>query len=102
MYAIIATGGKQIKVSEGDEICVEKIDVEEGAAYEFDKVLAISDGELTVGDPYVKGAVIKATALGQGKGKKVIVYKYKPKTGFHKKNGHRQPYTKFKIESIVK
>ncbi|MBQ7247936.1 MAG: 50S ribosomal protein L21 [Lachnospiraceae bacterium] len=102
MYAIIATGGKQYKVSEGDVIRVEKLDVEEGAAYEFDQVLAVSDGELTVGNPTVAGAVVKATAVGQGKGKKVIVYKYKPKSGYHKKNGHRQPFTAFKIESIVK
>ena len=102
MYAIIATGGKQYKVSEGDVIRVEKLEVEEGAAYEFDQVLAVSDGELTIGTPTVAGAVVKATALGQGKGKKVIVYKYKPKSGYHKKNGHRQPFTAFKIDSIVK
>ena len=101
MYAIIATGGKQYKVSEGDVIRVEKLDVEEGASYEFDQVLAISDGELTVGAPTVEGAVVKATVLGEGKGKKVIVYKYKRKTGYHKKNGHRQPYTELKIESIA-
>ncbi len=81
MYAIIATGGKQYKVSEGDVIRVEKLDVAEGAAYEFDQVLAVNDGELTVGTPTVAGAVVKATVLGEGKGKKVIVYKYKRKTG---------------------
>ena len=102
MYAVIATGGKQYKVSEGDVIRVEKLEVEDGAAYEFDQVLAVSDGELTVGNPTVAGAVVKATAIGQGKGKKVIVYKYKPKSGYHKKNGHRQPFTAFKIDSIVK
>ncbi|MBQ9388020.1 MAG: 50S ribosomal protein L21 [Lachnospiraceae bacterium] len=102
MYAIIATGGKQYKVSEGDVIRVEKLDVEEGAAYEFNQVLAINDGELTVGTPVIEGAVVKATALGQGKGKKIIVYKYKRKSGYHKKNGHRQPFTAFKIDSIAK
>lgn len=102
MYAIIATGGKQYKVSEGDVIRVEKIEVEDGAAYEFDRVLAVNDGELVIGNPTVEGAVVKATAMCQGKGKKVIVYKYKRKTGYHKKNGHRQPYTQFKIDAIVK
>lgn len=102
MYAIIATGGKQYKVSEGDVIRVEKLDVEEGAAYEFNQVLAINDGELTVGTPVIEGAVVKATALGQGKGKKIIVYKYKRKSGYHKKNGHRQPFTAFKIDTIAK
>ena len=102
MYAIIATGGKQYKVSEGDVIRVEKLEVADGESYEFDCVLAVNDGELTVGDPTVKGAVVKATALETGKGKKIIVYKYKRKTGYHKKNGHRQPYTAFKIDSIVK
>ena len=102
MYAIIATGGKQYKVSEGDVIRVEKLDVAEGAAYEFDQVLAVNDGELTVGTPTVAGAVVKATVLGEGNGKKVIVYKYKRKTGYHKKNGHRQAYTELKIDSIAK
>lgn len=102
MYAIIETGGKQYKVSEGDVVRVEKLEIEEGAAYVFDKVLAVSDGELTVGNPTVEGAKVEATAVAQGKGKKVIVYKYKPKTGFHKKNGHRQPYTALKIEKITK
>ena len=102
MYAIIATGGKQYKVSEGDVVRVEKLDVEEGAAYEFTQVLAVNDGELTIGTPTVAGAVVKATALKQDKAKKVIVYKYKPKSGYHKKNGHRQPFTAFKIDSIVK
>ena len=102
MYAIIATGGKQYKVSEGDVIRVEKLGVEAGSAYVFDQVLAVSDGELTVGNPTVEGAVVNATVVGDGKGKKVIVYKYKRKTGYHKKNGHRQAYTEVKIDSIVK
>ena len=102
MYAIIAAGGKQYKVSEGDVIRVEKIEAAEGESYEFDQVLAVSDGELTVGTPTVEGAKVTATVLGEGKGKKVIVYKYKRKSGYHRKNGHRQPYTELKIESIAK
>ena len=102
MYAVIETGGKQYKVSEGDDVFVEKLDVAEGDAYEFDKVLAVNDGELAIGAPTVAGAKVKATVLAQTKGKKVIVYKYKRKSGYHKKNGHRQNYTKLKIDSIVK
>ncbi len=102
MYAIIATGGKQYKVSEGDVIRVEKLGVEAGSSYEFEQVLAVCDEELTVGTPVVEGAKVKATVVGDGKGKKVIVYKYKPKSGYHKKNGHRQQYTELKIDEIVK
>ena len=99
MYAIIATGGKQYKVSEGDVICVEKIEAEEGAKVTFDKVLAIGGEALKVADE-VADANVEATVMGQGKGKKVVVYHYKPKTGYHKKNGHRQAYTRVKIEKI--
>lgn len=99
MYAIIATGGKQYKVSEGDEIFVEKLDAEEGSAVTFDQVLAVSDKALKVGAD-VASASVSGTVVKQGKGKKVIVYKYKRKTGYHKKNGHRQAYTKVKIEKI--
>ena len=102
MYAIIATGGKQYKVAEGDVIRVEKIDLEEGASYEFTEVLAVGGDELTVGTPTVPGAVVKATVEAQGKAKKVIVYKYKRKSGYHKKQGHRQLYTQFRIDEIVK
>ncbi len=102
MYAIIANGGKQYKVEEGDVIRVEKIDVEENASYTFEQVLAIGGETLTVGTPVVEGASVKATCLGQGRGKKVIVYKYKRKSGYHKKQGHRQAYTEFKIDEIVK
>lgn len=103
MYAIIETGGKQYKVAEGDIIRVEKLDVEDGAAYEFDKVMVLGgEGEVTVGAPYVEGAKVSATVMGQGKDKKVIVYKYKSKKGFHKKKGHRQPFTQLKIEGIAK
>lgn len=100
MYAIIANGGKQYKVEEGDIIRVEKIDVEEGAAYTFDTVLAVKNDKLVVGDPTVSGATVKATCTAQGKGKKVVVYKYKRKSGYHKKQGHRQLFTEFKIDKI--
>ena len=99
MYAIIATGGKQYKVSEGDVIRVEKLDAEAGNTVTFDQVLAVSDKELKVGSD-VASATVTATVMDQGKGKKVIVYKYKRKTGYHKKNGHRQAYTQVKIEKI--
>ncbi|MCM1027478.1 MAG: 50S ribosomal protein L21 [Roseburia sp.] len=99
MYAIIATGGKQYKVSEGDVIRVEKLDAETGAAVTFDRVIAVSDETLKVGAD-VENASVTATVMAQGKGKKVIVYKYKRKTGYHKKNGHRQAYTQVKIDKI--
>ena len=99
MYAIIATGGKQYKVSEGDIIRVEKLEAEAGNTVTFDQVLAVSDNELKVGSD-VASATVTATVMDQGKGKKVIVYKYKRKTGYHKKNGHRQAYTQVKIEKI--
>ncbi len=99
MYAIIATGGKQYKVSEGDVIKVEKIDAEAGATVTFDQVIAVSDNTLKVGAD-VAGATVAATVMEQGRGKKVIVYKYKRKTGYHKKNGHRQAYTQVKIDKI--
>ena len=99
MYAIIATGGKQYKVSEGDIIRVEKLDAEAGSEVVFDKVVAVSDKELKVAKD-VEGATVSATVMEQGRGKKVIVYKYKRKSGYHKKNGHRQAYTKVKIDKI--
>ena len=99
MYAIIATGGKQYKVSEGDIIKVEKLDVEAGNTVTFDKVIAVSNDSLKVGDA-VANATVTATVMDQGKGKKVIVYKYKRKSGYHKKNGHRQAYTAVKIDKI--
>lgn len=100
MYAIIETGGKQYKVSEGDVVFVEKIAAAEGDTVTFDKVLAVG-GETTVfGAPTVEGATVSAKVLAQGKAKKVIVFKYKPKKGYKKKQGHRQPYTKVQIEAI--
>ena len=102
MYAIIETGGKQYKVCEGDVIKVEKLAVEAGSEYTFDKVLVVSgDNGINVGAPYVEGAKVAATVIGDGKAKKVVIYKYKSKKGFHKKKGHRQPYTMLKIGSIA-
>ena len=100
MYAIIATGGKQYKVAEGDIIKVEKLGAEAGTTYTFDQVLAVSNDGLKIGNPTVEGATVEASVLGDGKAKKVVVYKYKPKTGYHKKNGHRQQYTAVKIQKI--
>lgn len=101
MYAIIETGGKQYKVQEGDVLFLEKIASEDGETVVFDKVLAVSDGgNLTVGTPTVAGASVSAKVLGHGKGEKIIVFKYKPKKGYRRKQGHRQPYTKVQIEKI--
>ncbi len=100
MYAIIETGGKQLKVRENDVIYVEKLGADAGSSFVFDKVLAVSNNdELTVGAPYLN-ATVNATVIGDGKAKKVIVYKYKSKKTFHKKKGHRQPFTKVKIDKI--
>ena len=100
MYAIIATGGKQYKVSEGDIITIEKLGVEAGEKVTFDQVLVVGGDDLKVGDPTVAGATVEASVVENGKAKKVIVYKYKRKSGYHKKNGHRQQYTAVKIEKI--
>ena len=99
--AIIETGGKQYRVAEGDVIFVEKLDAEEGAAVSFDKVLAVIDGETsTFGTPYVDGAAVSGKVVKQGRGKKIRVYKMKPKKGYRNTKGHRQPYTKVEIGSI--
>lgn len=100
MYAIIATGGKQYKVSEGDVILVEKLDAEAGSDVTFDQVLAVGGDKLKVGDPLVDSASVEGKVLDQVKGKKITVYHYKRKTGYHKKNGHRQAYTKVQIDKI--
>jgi len=101
MYAIIETGGKQYKVSEGDVIRVEKLAVQPQSKYVFDSVLAVGNGDdFKIGAPKVDGASVEASVIGDGKAKKVIVYKYKPKKTFHKKKGHRQPFTELKIEKI--
>lgn len=101
MYAIIETGGKQYKVQEGDVLFIEKLDVEAGDNVEFEQVLAVSNGtELTVGSPVVEGAKVSATVEKNGKAKKIIIYKYKSKKDYRKKQGHRQPYTKVVINTI--
>ncbi|WP_194609194.1 50S ribosomal protein L21 [Clostridium vitabionis] len=101
MYAIIATGGKQYKVSEGDVIRVEKLGLEAESPVTFDQVLAVNnDSELKIGTPTVEGATVTGSVVREAKAKKVIVYKFKPKTGYHKKNGHRQLFTEVKIEKI--
>ena len=100
MYAIIVTGGKQYKVSEGDVITIEKLNAEADEKVTFDQVLAVNDCSLKVGTPTVADATVEASVVENGRAKKVIVYKYKRKTGYHKKNGHRQCYTKVKIDKI--
>ena len=101
MHAIIETGGKQYKVAEGDVLFIEKLPQEAGDAIKFDKVLAILDGDkATFGAPVVEGASVAATVVKNGKGKKVRIFKYNPKKGYRKRQGHRQPYTKVQIGAI--
>ncbi|MFB1051664.1 50S ribosomal protein L21 [Paraliobacillus sp. JSM ZJ581] len=100
MYAIIETGGKQVKVEEGQTVYVEKLEAEAGEAVTFDKVLFVSGDDVKVGVPYVEGATVAAKVEKQGRQKKVTVFKYKPKKNYHRKQGHRQPYTKVTIEKI--
>ena len=100
MYAVIATGGKQYRVAAGDQIYVEKLEGEAGDAVDFADILAVSnDDGLQIGDA-IKDAKVSAEIVKHGKGKKIIVFKYKPKKGYRNKNGHRQPYTNVRIESI--
>ncbi|MDE5566507.1 MAG: 50S ribosomal protein L21 [Anaeroplasmataceae bacterium] len=102
MYAIIETGGKQVQVEVGQPIFVEKLEVAEGETYTFDKVLLVSgdDGKAKVGTPYVKGATVSAKCEKQGRGKKIVVFKYRPKKHSASKQGHRQAYTKLVVEAI--
>ena len=101
MYAILVTGGKQYKVSEGDVIYVEKLGVEDGATVTFDQVLAVGEGaDLKVGAPYVEGATVVGTADKTGKQKKINIFKMKPKKGYRKRQGHRQPYTKVTVNAL--
>ena len=101
MYAIIKTGGKQYKVAEGDSIFVEKLGAQADETVTFSEVIAVGEGnDLKVGAPFVDGASGSAKVVKEGKAKKVIVFKYKPKKGYAKKQGHRQPYTKVVIEKI--
>lgn len=103
MYAIIETGGKQYRVQNGDVLFVEKLNAAEEESIQFEKVIAVSneDGTLTVGKPYVEGAVVSGKVLKNGKGKKITVFTYKPKKSSSRKLGHRQPYTKVQIENIA-
>lgn len=100
MYAIIETGGKQLKVSENDVIFVEKLEANEGDTITFDKVLFVGGNESKIGAPYVEGASVSAIVEKQGKDKKIIVFKYKPKKSSKRKLGHRQPHTKLTINKI--
>lgn len=101
MYAVIKTGGKQYKVSEGDEIIVEKLEVEEGGSVTFEEVLAVADGDdIKIGQPLVSGAKVTGSVVKNGKGPKIRIFKYKHKTNYRRRQGHRQPFTKVKIEKI--
>ena len=101
MNAIIVTGGKQYKVAEGDVVYIEKLDQEAGDTVKFDQVLAVIDGDkATFGAPTVAGASVEAKIVKNGKGKKIRIFKYNPKKGYRKRQGHRQPYTKVEIKKI--
>lgn len=101
MYAVIETGGKQYRVQEGDVISVEKLSVEAGDKVTLDKVLLLNDDKaVKIGAPYVDGAKVEATVVENGKGDKVIIFKYKAKKDYRKKQGHRQPYTMLAIDAI--
>ena len=101
MYAIIESCGKQYKVAEGDVVFFEKLDAEEGKKVTFDKVILVSEeGKVQVGNPYVKGVKVEGKVISHGKGKKIIVFKMKPKKNYRRKQGHRQPYTKVEITGI--
>lgn len=101
MYAIIKTGGKQYRVSEGDVLSIEKLTAAEGEEVVFDQVLTVvSDGDIKIGKPVVEGAKVTAKVVEHGKGEKILVFKYKAKSNYRKRQGHRQPYTKVEISKI--
>ena len=100
MYAIIESCGRQYKVAEGDVVFFEKLDAEEGKKVTFDKVVLVSDKKVEVGAPYVKGVKVEGKVISNGRGKKILVFKYKPKKNYRRTQGHRQPYTKVEISSI--
>jgi len=102
MYAVIATGGKQYRVSEGAVLRVEKLDAEEGASVEFDQVLLVGDGEtVSVGKPYLEGGKVQATVMAQGKARKVEIVKFRRRKNYRRTKGHRQNFTQVKITGIV-
>ena len=100
MYAIIATGGKQYRVSEGDVIYIEKIDAQVDSTVSFDVLLVGNDGDVRIGTPIVEGAKVEGKVVGQIRGEKIVVFKYKSKKNYRRKQGHRQPYTKVEITKI--
>ncbi len=100
MYAIIATGGKQYRVSEGDVIYIEKIDAQVDSTVSFDVLLMGNDGDVKIGTPVVEGVKVEGKIVGQIRGEKIVVYKYKSKKNYRRKQGHRQPYTKVEITKI--
>ena len=100
MYAIIATGGKQYRVSEGDVIYIEKIDADVDSTVSFDVLLVGNEGDVKVGTPVVEGVKVEGKVVGQIRGEKIIVFKYKSKKNYRRKQGHRQPYTKLEITGI--
>ncbi|GHU65960.1 50S ribosomal protein L21 [Clostridia bacterium] len=100
MYAVISTGGKQYRVQEGDTVYVEKIEQADGSLVSFDALMLGGDTGTVVGTPTVHGAKVEATLISQVKGEKIIIYKYKAKKNYRRKQGHRQPYTKLEIKSI--
>lgn len=101
MYAVIKTGGKQYRVAEGDVLNVEKLNAEAGSEVVFDKVLTVvNDADVKIGQPVVEGAKVTAKVVEQGKGEKILVFKYKAKSNYRKRQGHRQPFTKVEISKI--
>ena len=101
MYAIIATGGKQYRVSEGDVIYIEKLDAQVDSTVSFDVLLVGNDGDVKIGTPVVEGVKVEGKVVGQIRGEKIVVFKYKAKKNYRRKQGHRQPYTKVQIEKII-
>ncbi|MBQ3483940.1 MAG: 50S ribosomal protein L21 [Clostridia bacterium] len=100
MYAIISAGNKQYRVSEGDTIYIDKVNQEDGSAISFDVLMVENNGEIKVGNPTVEGAKVEGKVVAQVKGEKIMIYKYKSKKNYHRRQGHRQPYTKVEITAI--
>ena len=100
MYAIISAGNKQYRVSQGETIYIDKVNLEDGSAISFDALLVENEGEIKVGNPVVEGAKVEGKVVAQVKGEKIKIYKYKAKKGYHRRAGHRQPYTKVEITAI--